>query len=360
MNDLDEVKNEYKTFTEKAENCLKEDSFKEAIEFYQKAISSIKSLISLLTDKCDEPESEEKEDSDNEDAKLRKKLNNCLIQNNPKVKWDDIPGLEKAKQILKDAAILPIQFPQLFVGKLKPIKAILLYGPSGTGKSHLVKALINEANIPSFSASAADIISSYMGESEKLIKNLFDLAGKETHSIIFLDQIDFILAKYDDGINKKIMNELLKQMREVENKNKNILVIGSTNMPWVLDPLALKLFQKKIYIGLPAFEERKLLFKIHLSEIKNNLEDEQFNSLSELTEGYSGSDVYNLIQEALYEPLRKNQSAPGSKKEEGEIVESSGVSYKDLVSSLENMKKSVTEENLKKFNDFTEEFGIQG
>ena len=220
MNDLDEVKNEYKTFTEKAENCLKEDSFKEAIELYQKAISSIKSLISLLRNKCkyDEPESEEKEDSDDEDVKLRKKLNDCLIKNNPKVKWEDIPGLKNAKQILKDAAILPIQFPQLFVGKLK---TILLYGPSGTGKSHLVKALINEANVPFFSASAADIISSYMGESEKLIKNLFDLAGKETHSIIFLDQIDFILAKSYDEINRKIMNILLKQMREVENKNKN-------------------------------------------------------------------------------------------------------------------------------------------
>ena len=131
-------------------------------------------------------------------------------------------------------------------------------------------------------------------------------------------------------------------------------------MPWVLDPLALKLFQKKIYIGLPAFEERKLLFKNHLSEIKNNLDDEQFNSLSELTEGYSGSDVYNLIQEALYEPLRKNQSAPCSKKEEGKIVETNSVSYEDLMSSLEKMKKSVTNENLKRFNDFTEEFGIQG
>ena len=300
------------------------------------------------------------EDSDGEDIRLRKKLNNCLIQENPKVKWDDIAGLEKTKQILKDTIILPVQFPQLFTGKLKPNKNILFYGPSGTGKSYLIKALLTEANIPFFSASAADIISKYIGESEKLIKNLFDLAGKETNSIIFLDQIDFILISSIDEETRKTMNELIKQMKEVEKKNKNIFVIGSTNViPSELNPVALQLFQKKIYIGLPEFEERKLLFKINLSETKNNLNNEQLDSLTKLTEGYSGSDIYNLIQEALFEPLRKNKSDPCSKKEEGEIVESS-ISYEDIVRSLEIMKPSVSKNYLKKFKDFTEELGIKG
>ena len=101
------------------------------------------------------------------------------------------------------------------------------------------------------------------------------------------------------------------------------------------------------------------MFKINLSETKNNLNDEQLDSLTKLTEGYSGSDIYNLIQEALFEPLRKNKSDPCSKKEEGEIVEGC-ISYEDIVRALEIMKPSISKNYLKKFNDFTEELGIKG
>ena len=100
--------------------------------------------------------------------------------------------------------------------------------------------------------------------------------------------------------------------------------------------------------------------KLIYQEQKNNLNDEQLDSVSILTEGYSGSDIYNLIQEALFEPLRKNKKIPCSKKEEGEIVESIRISYEDIASALENIKLSVRKDYLKRYNNFTEEFGIKG
>ena len=359
LDDLDEYKNDYKMFSEKADNCLKENSFREAVDFYEKTIDSINYLISLIKYKYYKLEEKEEEESCDEGHKIKEKLND-------KVKWDDIAGLEKAKQIFKDTIILPIQFPQLFQGKLQPMKNILLYGPSGTGKSYLVKALANEANIPFFPVSSTDIISVYRGESEQLIKNLFDLASNKTPSIIFFDQIDSTLRKSIGEVSMKIMDKFLSQMKEIEKNNKNIYVIAATNFPWELNSIALKLFQKKIYIGLPDFEGRKLLFKINLSDIKNDLNDEQLDNISKLTEGYSGSDIYNLTQEAFYEPLRKKLRKEGEKEknldqvENNEIKESGMVTFEDLVFSLEIMKPTVRKVDLKKYKDFTEELGIEG
>ena len=189
--DLDVYKNDYKELCEKADNYLMQDSFKEAINFYKKAINSIKLLISTIKKKS---KLEDNEESSDEDSELKIKLNNCSIINNPKVKWDNIVGLEKAKQILKETAILPLQFPQLFEGKRQTTKSILFYGPSGTGKSYLMKAVATEANIPFFSVSSVDIIGKYSEELKKLIKSLFAIAREKKPSIIFFEQIDSILS----------------------------------------------------------------------------------------------------------------------------------------------------------------------
>eukprot|EP01084_Bolivina_argentea_P255503 429761_1 len=137
---------------------------------------------------------ENKDNSDTNDEEveqLQGGLCNAIVINKPKVKWSDVAGLEVAKSLLKEAVILPIRFPQLFTGKRKPFQGILLYGPPGTGKSYLAKAVANEANKSTFfSVSSSDLISKYVGESEKLIKNLFVLARKKKPSIIFIDEID--------------------------------------------------------------------------------------------------------------------------------------------------------------------------
>ena len=140
-------------------------------------------------------------EEDEEKKKLEEQLSGCIVQEKPNVKWEDVAGLEKAKEALKEAVIFPIKFPQLFQGKRKPWKGILLYGPPGTGKSYLAKAAATETHGNFFSVSAANIVSKWMGESEKLIKGLFDLARRNKPAVIFLDEIDSVMGARSDNEN---------------------------------------------------------------------------------------------------------------------------------------------------------------
>jgi vacuolar protein-sorting-associated protein 4 len=112
-----------------------------------------------------------KDDTDPDSKKLRNALAGAILQDKPNIKWEDVAGLEGAKEALKEAVILPIKFPHLFTGKRQPWKGILLYGPPGTGKSHLAKAVATEANSTFFSVSSSDLVSKWMGESERLVSN---------------------------------------------------------------------------------------------------------------------------------------------------------------------------------------------
>lgn len=118
----------------------------------------------------------------------------CVVTETPSVKWSDVSGLEKAKEALKEAVVLPTMFPQLFTGKRKPWKGILLYGPPGTGKSFLAKACATEAKATFFSVSSSNIVSKWQGESERLVKSLFELARQSRPAIIFIDEIDSLLS----------------------------------------------------------------------------------------------------------------------------------------------------------------------
>ena len=305
----------------------------------------------------------------------------------PNVSWDDVAGLENAKQALKEAVILPIQYPQLFEGKRQPWKGILLYGPPGTGKSYLAKAAATETKGRFFSVSAANIVSKYMGESERLIKALFELARKNKPAVIFIDEIDSVLSARSEGENeatRRLKTEFLIQMQGVGKDDKGILVLGATNIPWGLDPAVRRRFQKKIYISLPESKARKLMLKLNLGDTYNDLTDEQFGILGDLTEGYSGSDIYNLTQDAIYGPLRKCQRAthfknldakhlvpcspsdPGamemkiSQIEHPEMLVAPVVTFEDFILSLQKMKPTVSKEDLKRQEDFTREFGTEG
>jgi vacuolar protein-sorting-associated protein 4 len=144
--------------------------------------------------KKDKPDKE-----DDESAKMKGALSSAIVSEKPNIKWDDVAGLEGAKQALKEAVILPIRFPQLFTGKRKPWKGILLYGPPGTGKSYLAKAVATEADSTFFAMSSSDLVSKWQGESEKLVKQLFELARESKPSIIFIDEIDSLCTARSEG-----------------------------------------------------------------------------------------------------------------------------------------------------------------
>jgi len=135
----------------------------------------------------------------------------------PNILWNDVAGLENAKESLKEAVILPIKFPHLFTGKRKPWRGILLYGPPGTGKSYLAKAVATEANNSTFfSVSSSDLLSKWLGESEKLVKNLFELARTNRPSIIFIDEVDSLCGARSDNESesaRRVKTEFLVQMQ---------------------------------------------------------------------------------------------------------------------------------------------------
>merc|ERR1719440_1168968 len=171
---------------------------------------------------------------DKEKSGLKKALAGAIIQDKPNVKWDDVAGLEGAKTSLKEAVILPARFPQLFTGKRRPWKGILLYGPPGTGKSYLAKAVATEAKSTFFSVSSSDLVSKWQGESEKLVKNLFEMARKRKPAILFIDEIDSLCGARGEGeseSSRRIKTEFLVQMQGVGHSHDGILVLGATNTP---------------------------------------------------------------------------------------------------------------------------------
>ena len=415
MVDIPSLRNEVKILAEKAVSADKIEDYDNAFTYYSKAAEKLNYIRKydenqynkeVYTKKAIEYINRAKEiraakdkkkvssdkggGEDEESKKLEEQLSGCLVSEKPNVKWSDVAGLDKAKEALKEAVVLPIKFPQLFQGKRQPWKGILLYGPPGTGKSFLAKAAATETGGKFFSVSAANIVSKWMGESEKLIKGLFDLARKNRPAVIFLDEIDSVLSARSDNENdatRRLKTEFLIQMQGVGNDDKGILVLGATNIPWQLDPAVRRRFQKKIYIGLPDSEARKVMFQLNLGKTANQLTEEQFDDLAERTEGYSGSDIATLTQDAIYEPIRKCESAthfmrvnkngkdyyiPCSPSSPGaiqmkmhdmsnpEMLLPPDVCYEDYILALKKIKATVNEKDLEKQEEFTREFGQEG
>ncbi|XP_058256991.1 vacuolar protein sorting-associated protein 4B-like [Hemibagrus wyckioides] len=339
------------------------------------------------------------DDGDNsEKKKLQNQLQGAIVMEKPNIKWDDVAGLEGAKEALKEAVILPIKFPHLFTGKRTPWRGILLFGPPGTGKSYLAKAVATEANNSTFfSVSSSDLVSKWLGESEKLVKNLFSLARENKPSIIFIDEIDSLCGSRSDNESeaaRRIKTEFLVQMQGVGNDNEGILVLGATNIPWTLDSAIRRRFEKRIYIPLPEEHARSLMFKLNLGTTPNSLTEKDFITLGQKSEHYSGADVSIIVRDALMQPIRKVQSATHFKKVRGkpwnnqDVLENDLltpcspsdpnaikmtwvdveadkllepiVSMEDMLRSLEKTKPTVNEEDLKKLLKFTEDFGQEG
>jgi len=255
---------------------------------------------------------DEKSDKDGENDKMRESLAGAIVREKPNVKWEDVAGLDGAKDALKEAVILPLKFPNLFTGKRKPWKGILMYGPPGTGKSFLAKAVATEANSEFFSVSSADLVSKWQGESEKLVRELFKMARENKPSIIFIDEIDSLASARSDSESesaRRIKTEFLVQMQGVGNSSDGVLVLGATNIPWGLDSAIRRRFERRIYIPLPDIKARTKMFSLNLGNTPHDLTEADFQKLGKKSEGYSGSDISVLVRDAIMMPVRTLQSA---------------------------------------------------
>ena len=230
-----------------------------------------------------------------------------IILENPNVSFKDIVGLDIAKNIIEEALLWPMKYPQFFTGLLEPWKGILLFGPPGTGKTLLAKAVATEMRTTFFNISAATIVSKWRGESEKLIKVLFDLARHYQPSTIFLDEIDSIMSSRGENGDehegsRRMKTELLIQLDGLT-KNEGVFLLAASNIPWDLDPALLRRLEKRVIVNLPDKKGRETLLKIFIPQNMNKGID--YSKNAELLEGYSGSDIKLLCKEALMTRTRK-------------------------------------------------------
>ncbi|KAF3202469.1 Vacuolar protein sorting-associated protein 4 [Orbilia oligospora] len=345
----------------------------------------------------------DEDDLDTDSKKLRGALSGAILTEKPNIRWEDVAGLEQAKEALKEAVILPIKFPHLFTGKRKPWKGILLYGPPGTGKSYLAKAVATEANSTFFSVSSSDLVSKWMGESERLVKQLFSMARENKPSIIFIDELDALCGNRGEGeseASRRIKTEMLVQMDGVGHDSTGVLVLGATNIPWQLDGAIRRRFQRRIHIALPDAASRQRMFQIAVGTTPCELGPQDYRQLGKISEGYSGSDISIAVNDALMQPIRKIQMAthykwievPERMKDENDDREERVVkrkltpcspgdkgamemtwvdvksedlaepplTLKDFVKAVQSSRPTVSQEDVKKSNDWTAEFGSEG
>merc|ERR1712045_625342 len=152
-----------------------------------------------------------------------------------------------------------------------------------------------------FSVSSADLVSKWLGESEKLVKNLFEMARAKTPAIIFIDEVDSLCSSRSDNESesaRRIKTEFLVQMQGVGNDNDGILVLGATNIPWVLDAAIRRRFEKRIYIALPEAQARSNMFKLSMGDTKTTITDKEHQELGLMTDGYSGTDISLVVRDA--------------------------------------------------------------
>jgi katanin p60 ATPase-containing subunit A1 len=297
-------------------------------------------------------------------------LERDIVQRNPNVKWDDIAGCDDAKKLLKEAVVLPMIMPEFFKGIRRPYRGVLMVGPPGTGKTMLAKAVATECKTTFFNVCSSSLTSKYHGESEKLVRLLFEMAHFYAPSTVFIDEIDSICSKRgtsnEHEASRRVKSELLVQMEGVsttqannsDDPSKMVIVLGATNFPWDIDEALRRRLEKRIYIPLPNMNGRLCLLKINLREVKLD-EDVDLNSIAEKLDGYSGADVTTVCRDASMMGMRRLIEGLSIEQIQAIPKENLNIPAKmnDFLEVLKKVSPSVSKNDLEKYEKWMQEFG---
>ncbi len=267
----------------------------------------------------------------------------------PNVTWADIGGLDNVKSELRETVELPLSKPEVFkrLG-IRAAKGFLLYGPPGVGKTLLAKAVANESNANFISVKGPEVLSKWVGESEKAVREIFKKAKQVAPTIVFLDEIDSIAPRRgsygDSGVTERIVNQLLTSLDGIE-VLQGVVVLAATNRPDIIDPGLLRAgrFDKIIYIPPPDAESRLKILQVHTKEMPL-AKDVNLKEIAQKTDGYVGADLENLCREAGMVAYRENPDA-------------TEVAQKHFVSALKIIRPSVDEEVIKFYQNLAESMG---
>ena len=260
----------------------------------------------------------------------------------PEVRWSDIGGLEEVKQELREAVEWPLRYPEVFEKMgVRPPRGVLLYGPPGTGKTLLAKAVATESGANFIAVRGPEVLSKWVGESERAVRKIFERARQVAPAVIFFDEIDSIATargyRFDSsGVTDRIVNQMLTEMDGIQ-PLKNVIVIAATNKAELVDPALLRpgRFDRIIYVPPPDLNARKEIFKVHLRKVPLAL-DVSVDELASITEGYTGADIEAVVREAAMLKLR-------------EKLEPGPVEMKHLLKALEKIRPSLTKEDMERY-----------
>ena len=241
-------------------------------------------------------------------------LREVLVQV-PDIEWDDVGGLDDAKQELKEAVEWPLKYPENFqkLG-VKPPKGILLYGIPGTGKTLLAKAVASESEANFISVKGPELLSKWVGESEKGVREVFRKAKQTAPTVIFFDEIDSIASTRsgddgDSGVTKRVVNQLLTEMDGLE-ELEDVAIIAATNRPDIIDPGLMRpgRFDRHIKVDTPSEEARLAIFEVHTKDMPL-ANDVDLKKLAKMTDGYVGADIEAVCREAAMLTLRNDMES---------------------------------------------------
>ena len=292
-------------------------------------------------------------------------LEDLVMKEKPDVKWSEVIGLEDAKGALRESIVYPSKRPDLF--PLGWPRGMLLYGPPGTGKTMLAAATANELDGYFINVDAASMMSKWLGEAEKNVSKLFNMARKYNERegkpvILFIDEVDSLLGDRNSEVGGEIRakNQFLSELDGVNGKGKETMmyVIGATNKPWSLDEPFLRRFQKRIYVSLPNQDARNKLFEQYTNPLKKST---RFNlaNLAKQFDGYSASDIKDVCQGAqllvvneLFKSSTYHEPIEGETPQDPR--ELTMADFKDIKAKR---KPSVSIENIRAYHKWSESFG---
>ncbi len=268
----------------------------------------------------------------------------------PKIKFSDIAGLDDVKEQVRLKMIYPFTHPEVAEKfGIKKGGGVLLYGPPGTGKTMMARAVAGEIDAAFYTVKPSEIMSKWVGEAEKNIKELFDEARKQERSIIFIDEIEALVPKRAStrsSVMARLVPQILAELEGFDSDGKNpVLFMGATNEPWSLDPAVLRpgRFDEIIYVGLPDFHARRKILEINLAGRPVD-EDVDVDEIAGLLESYSGADIKNICNRSaadkFLDAVEKNVDEP--------------ITMRDILDVIEKTRPSVKPKAVKRYLAYME------